>query len=56
MNAECKLVKQGELGDHIIFIGEVVEISADENIRPLLYHNGKYWKLGETSLNQRQIY
>jgi flavin reductase (DIM6/NTAB) family NADH-FMN oxidoreductase RutF len=47
MNAECKLVKQEELGDHIMFIGEVVEISADENIRPLLYHNGKYWKLGE---------
>ena len=47
MNAECKLVKQEELGDHIMFIGKVVEISADENIRPLLYYNGRYWKLGE---------
>jgi flavin reductase (DIM6/NTAB) family NADH-FMN oxidoreductase RutF len=47
MNAECKLVKQEELGDHIMFVGEVVEISADENIRPLLYHNGRYWRLGE---------
>ena len=46
-SAECKLVKQEELGDHIMFVGEVVEISADENIRPLLYHNGKYWRLGE---------
>jgi flavin reductase (DIM6/NTAB) family NADH-FMN oxidoreductase RutF len=48
MNAECKLVKQEELGDHIMFVGEVIEISADENIRPLLYHNGRYWRLGET--------
>ena len=47
MNAECKLIKQEELGDHIMFIGKVVEISADENIRPLLYYNGRYWKLGE---------
>ena len=30
MNAECKLVKQEGLGDHVI--GEVTEISADENI------------------------
>ena len=30
-----------------MFIGKVVEISADENIRPLLYYNGRYWKLGE---------
>jgi flavin reductase (DIM6/NTAB) family NADH-FMN oxidoreductase RutF len=47
MNAECKLVKQEEVGDHILFVGEVIEISADENIRPLLYHNGRYWRLGE---------
>jgi flavin reductase (DIM6/NTAB) family NADH-FMN oxidoreductase RutF len=47
MNAECKLVKQEELGDHIMFVGEVIEILADENIRPLLYHNGRYWLLGE---------
>ncbi len=47
MNAECKLIKQEELGDHIMFVGEVIEISADENIRPLLYHNGRYWRLGE---------
>ncbi len=48
MNAECKLVKQEELGDHIMFVGEVIEISADENIRPLLYHKGKYWKMSDT--------
>jgi flavin reductase (DIM6/NTAB) family NADH-FMN oxidoreductase RutF len=47
MNAECKLTKQEELGDHIMFVGEVVEISADENIKPLIYHNGKYRQIGE---------
>jgi flavin reductase (DIM6/NTAB) family NADH-FMN oxidoreductase RutF len=47
MNAECKLVKQEELGDHIMFVGEAIEISADENIQPLVYHNGRYWRLGE---------
>ncbi len=47
MNAECKLHKTLELGDHTMFVGEVVEISADPNIEPLAYRDGKYWKLGE---------
>jgi len=47
MNAECKVVKQEKLGDHIMFVGEVVEISADENTKPIIYHDGKYWKIGE---------
>ena len=33
-----------------MFVGEVIEISADENIRPLLYHNGRYWRLGEATI------
>jgi len=49
INAECKLIKQeDQLGDPIVFVGEVIQISADENKRPLVYHNGRYWKLGET--------
>ena len=47
LNIECRLYKEITLGDHIMFVGEVIEISADENIRPLLYHNGRYWRLGE---------
>jgi hypothetical protein len=31
-----------------MFVGEVVEISADEIIKPLIYHNGKYWKMSDT--------
>ncbi len=42
LNTDRTLLKQENLGDHIIFVGEVIEISADENIRSLLYHNGKY--------------
>jgi hypothetical protein len=38
MNVECELMTQEELGDHIMFV-EVAEISADENIRLLVYHN-----------------
>lgn len=49
MNAECKLVKREEIGDHVMFIGEVSEISADENIKPLVYHNDRYWKLDENN-------
>ena len=54
MNAECKLIRQEEIGDHIMFIGEIIEITADENIRPLVYHNGKYWKLGDNLPSPRQ--
>ena len=48
MNAECKLMRFEELEDHIMFVGEVIEISADENIESLIYHNGRYRRLGES--------
>ena len=47
MNAECKLMRHEEFGDHIMFVGEIIEITADEKIKPLVYHNGMYWKLGD---------
>ena len=40
-------MRQEEVGYYIMFVGEVMEISADENIIPLIYHNGRYRKLGE---------
>lgn len=46
MNAECKLLKAIPLGDHIMFVGEVVEISAIKK-DPMIYHNGKYWRFGK---------
>jgi flavin reductase (DIM6/NTAB) family NADH-FMN oxidoreductase RutF len=36
MNAECRLMKQEEIGDHIMFVGQIKEISANENIKPRL--------------------
>ncbi|MFC1656041.1 flavin reductase family protein [Patescibacteria group bacterium] len=46
MNAECKVVQQISLGDHTMFVGEVVEIDADPEIKPLVYHNGQFRNLG----------
>jgi hypothetical protein len=37
-----------------MFIGEIIEITADENIKPLAYQNGMYWKLGENLPRPRQ--
>ena len=47
LNVECKLFKQVSLGDHIMFIGEVVDISADEGVKPIVYNNGRYWRFGD---------
>lgn len=44
MNAECKLFKKIELGDHTMFVGEVVELY-QAGKKPIVYHAGKYWKL-----------
>lgn len=50
MNAECKVIQEIPLGDHIMFVGEVLVISADDGAMPLAYHNGKYWKLPEKNI------
>ncbi|MEK6872602.1 MAG: flavin reductase family protein [Nanoarchaeota archaeon] len=44
LNVECKLYKEIELGDHIIFVGEAVEATSNP-IEALAYHDGKYWKM-----------
>ena len=46
LNAECKLVKSLTVGDHKLLIGEVVEASATDK-ESLVYHGGKYYKVGE---------
>jgi flavin reductase (DIM6/NTAB) family NADH-FMN oxidoreductase RutF len=46
MNAECRVVKEEMVGDHAMFVGEVLEVSASDK-PPLLYHGGKYYVLGE---------
>ncbi|MBI3287545.1 MAG: flavin reductase [Chloroflexi bacterium] len=47
LNAECRVVARYELGDHDLFVGEALWARYDPKQRPLLYHRGKYWKLGE---------
>lgn len=43
LNAECRLLKEIGLGDHITMVGEVVGASAGK--QPLAYHQGRYWRL-----------
>ncbi len=47
VNIECKLFKEVPLGDHVMFVGEVVEASINKNKEPIVYHKVKYWKIGE---------
>ena len=47
VNIECRLFKEIELGDHVMFVGEVVEASLDKGKEPLAYHKVKYWKIGD---------
>lgn len=47
ISIECKLVEAKELGDHTMFIGEMVSIETDSAKEPLLYSFGRYYKKGE---------
>ncbi len=47
MQAECRLVKIVDIGDHPILIGEIIELYPATNKMPLVYHNQKYWSLTE---------
>lgn len=42
---DCHLRATLEGGDHTIFIGEVVDMNADEDARPLVFYKGKYHQL-----------
>jgi len=44
LNVECKLYKEIELGDHIMFVGKAVEIK-NNSAKPAALHDGKYWKM-----------
>ena len=41
-NLECKLVNKIKKGDHIIFICEVLNISKNDKLKPLIYFNSQY--------------
>jgi flavin reductase len=39
---DCSLAAMHEAGDHMIFIGDVVALGVDREVRPLLFHHGGY--------------
>ena len=45
INAECRLIKKEELGDHFMLVGKVVNIRHDDSKSPLIYHRGRYFGL-----------
>jgi len=55
INVECKLVTMKKFGDHIMVIGKAVEISYDESKKPLIYHTGRYFRLGLAIESFRKI-
>jgi flavin reductase (DIM6/NTAB) family NADH-FMN oxidoreductase RutF len=42
LNCECRLIEQKTVGDHIMFIGEIVELYPANEKPPLVYNNTKY--------------
>ena len=44
---DCRLHETHEAGDHQIFIGEVLALEVDPDVRPLLFHGGGYAYLRE---------
>ena len=45
LNVECRLVQEIALGDHIMFVGEALNVSVNP-AESVVYHAGKYWALG----------
>jgi flavin reductase (DIM6/NTAB) family NADH-FMN oxidoreductase RutF len=44
---DCNVHAVHEAGDHLIFIGEVVALGYNPDIRPLLFHGGSYALLAD---------
>ena len=55
INAECKLVIMKKFGDHTMVVGKVVAISYNEAKKPLIYHSGRYFRIGSTIESFRKI-
>jgi flavin reductase (DIM6/NTAB) family NADH-FMN oxidoreductase RutF len=50
LNAECRLINDNgllNLGDHAVFVGEVVHLRHDPRKKPLLYSQRSYWQVGD---------
>jgi len=42
---DCRVTESHQVGDHVIFIGEVVAMDFDPDVQPLLFHRGRYCAL-----------
>lgn len=47
INLECKVKEHHTIGDHTMFIGEVLEASFNPSKTALVFNRGKYWNFGE---------
>ena len=47
LSIECRLLKDVELGDHVMMVGEVIDVSLNKGKEPLAYYKVKYWKIGD---------
>lgn len=46
LHLECRLLQQIKPGNRTIFIGEVLKARVFPDKSPLVYHRGKFWKIG----------
>jgi flavin reductase (DIM6/NTAB) family NADH-FMN oxidoreductase RutF len=55
INVECKLITMKKLGDHTMVVGKAVTISYDETKKPLIYHSGRYFRIGSIIESFRKV-
>lgn len=53
LNMECKVINEIPAGDHVIFVGEVVEGKSNDKL-PILYNLGKYFGVGQQVMKPNQ--
>ncbi len=51
LNMECRLIKKIPLGDHTVFVGEILEALLNKEKTPIAYHQLKY---GTVSFNMQK--
>ena len=42
-NLDCKIIDKIKKGDHVIFICKVLKVLNNDNLKPLIYYNSKYF-------------
>ncbi|HKU50495.1 MAG TPA: flavin reductase family protein [Nitrososphaera sp.] len=55
LNAECKVVREHKVGDHIMVLGRVLAAKFDESKLPLIYTRGNYRKISPSKIPSGRI-